>query len=88
MRVIFKGDPTELERGEGLSCVKTTLFGVTFPMSAEVDISHLPEGAQKKIIGNPHFAVAGVDAPAAPLVLPVSSGKKGGTKVSAIVEES
>jgi len=81
MRVIFIGDPAELERNEGLSRLQTVMFGVTFPMSAEVDIAHLSEAQKSKVLGNPHFRAAGVDAPAAPLVVPVSgalaSGKRG-----------
>lgn len=73
MRVIFIGDPVELERAEGLSRMSTTLYGVTFPMSAEVDISHLPLPLQQKVLRNPHFRAAGVDAPAVPLVFPVSA---------------
>lgn len=88
MRVIFIGDPAELERNEGLSRMSTTMFGVTFPMSAEVDVSHLPEGLKQKLLTNPHFRPAGVEAPAAPLVLPasVSGGKKGGAKAPASEE--
>lgn len=71
MKLIFTGDPTELERGEGLSRLSTTVYGVTFPMSAEVDVTHLPEKLQQKLLNNPHFRAAGVDAPAAPrLILP------------------
>ena len=73
MRVIFIGDPIELERGEGLSRLSTTLYGVTFPMSAEVDVSHLPEAQKRKLLTNPHFRAAGVDAPAAPLIIPASA---------------
>ena len=72
MKVIFTGDPIELERGGGLSRVTTTLYGITFPMSAEVDVSHLPQKLQQKLLGNSHFRAVGVDAPAAPLVLPES----------------
>lgn len=70
MRVIFTGDPTEIERAEGLSRVSTELYGVKFPMSVEVDVSHLPLKLQQKLMHNPHFRVAGIDAPAAPLILP------------------
>lgn len=72
MRVIFTGDPIELERAEGLSRLSTTLYGVTFPMSVEVDISHLPPPLQQRVLRNPHFRAAGVDAPAAPLLLPTA----------------
>lgn len=72
MKVIFSGDPIELERGEGLSRVTTTLYGVVFPMSVEVDVSHLSEVQKRKLLNNPHFRAAGVDAPAVPLVLPAS----------------
>ena len=70
MRVIFTGDPTELEAGEGLSRVSTTQFGKVFPMSAEVDVSDLPEAQQRKLLNNPHFRVAGVEAPPVNLILP------------------
>jgi hypothetical protein len=85
MRVIFTGDPAELERNEGLSRLHTEMFGVRFPMSAEVDISHLPEGAQKKILGNPHFRAAGVDALAATTLVVPASVKK--AKSAATVAE-
>ena len=62
MKVIFIGDPLELERGESLSRLSTTLYGVTFPMSAEVDVSHLSDDQKRKLLNNSHFRVAGVDA--------------------------
>ncbi len=70
MRVIFTGDPTEIERAEGLSRVSTELYGVKFPMSVEVDVSHLSPVLKNKLMHNPHFRVAGIDAPAVPLILP------------------
>lgn len=73
MRVIFTGDPAELAQEGGLSRTSTTIFGKRFPMSAEVDVSDLPEGQRKKLVNNPHFRVVGVDAPAVPLVVPVSA---------------
>lgn len=62
MKVIFTGDPLELERGESLSRLSTTMYGVHFPMSAEVDVSHLDKKLQQKLLNNSHFRVAGVDA--------------------------
>lgn len=76
MRLIFIGDPVELEgmaNGHGLSRTSTTIYGVTFPMGAEVDVSHLPPKLQQKLLQNPHFRGAGVEAPAAPLLVPVSA---------------
>lgn len=73
MRVIFIGDPIEMERGEGLSRLSTSIYGATFPMSAEVDVSHLSEAQKRKLLNNSHFRAAGVDAPAVPMVLPVSA---------------
>jgi hypothetical protein len=73
MKVIFTGDPIELERAEGLSRLSTQMFGMNFPMSAEVDVSHLSDKQKLKLANHSHFRVAGIDAPAAPLVLPVSA---------------
>ena len=73
MKVIFTGDPIELERAEGLSRMSTTLFGVEFPMGAERDVTHLTDVQKRKLLTNPHFRAAGVDAPPAPLVVPVSA---------------
>lgn len=72
MKVIFTGDPIELERGEGLSRLSTQLFGKTFPMSAEVDVSDLSETQKRKLLNNPHFRAVGVDALPVALVLPAS----------------
>ena len=73
MRVIFFGDPIELERGEGLSRLSTTLYGVTFPMSAEVDVSHLSEVQKRKLLNNPHFRPAGVEAGPQRLIIPAAA---------------
>lgn len=73
MRVIFIGDPAEIARGEGLSRLSTTLYGVTFPMSAEVDVSHLTDKQKHKLLNNGHFRAAGLDAPPVPLIVPVSA---------------
>lgn len=70
MKLIYAGDPQELEQGTGLSRLSTTVYGVLFPMGAEVDVSRLPEKQQLKLLNNPHFRAAGVDGPAVPLVLP------------------
>lgn len=71
MKVIFTGDPIELERGEGLSRLSTTLYGVNFPMSAEVDVSHLLDVQKRKLLNNSHFRVVGVDAETPrPLIIP------------------
>lgn len=76
MRVIFQGDPNEIEgmaKGLGLSRTSTVMFGVVFPMSAEVDVSHLSEVQQRKLANNSHFRVAGVDAePVRTLILPAA----------------
>lgn len=61
MKVIFVGDPLELERGESLSRLSTTMYGVTFPMQAEVDVTHLSDQQKRKLLNNSHFRVAGVD---------------------------
>lgn len=71
MLVIFKGDPNEHAKGEGLSRTSITLDGVYFPMGQAVDASALPARAKDKMRRNPHFEVLG-DAPAfalAPSVL-------------------
>ena len=73
MKVIFIGDPIELERGESLSRLSTSMYGITFPMQAEVDVSHLSEVQQRKLLNNSHFRAAGVDAPPAKLILPVGA---------------
>lgn len=72
MKIIFTGDPIELANGQGLSRLTTQMYGVTFPMGAEVDVSHLSETQKKKLLNNSHFRPAGVDAPPAALILPVS----------------
>lgn len=73
MKVIFTGDPIELQRNEGLSRMSTTLFGVDFPMGAERDVSHLSEQQKRKLLNNPHFRAAGVDAEA-PRTLIIPAG--------------
>ncbi len=74
MKVIFTGDPLELERGESLSRLSTTMYGVHFPMQAEVDVSHLDKKLQQKLLNNSHFKVAGVDAETPrPLIIPASA---------------
>lgn len=73
MKVIYTGDQNEIERGEGLSRLSTALFGMTFPMSAEVDVSHLPDGQKRKLLNHPHFRAAGVDAAPVPLIIPASA---------------
>jgi len=87
MRVIFIGDPIELERGEGLSRLSTTLYGVTFPMSAEVDVSHLSEMQKRKLLNNPHFRPAGVDAGPQQLVLPAAATPEAESAESAAATE-
>lgn len=73
MKLIFAGDPVELERGEGLSRMSTSIYGVHFPMSVEVDVSHLSDKQKQKLLNNPHFRAAGVDAIPMPLVIPQSA---------------
>jgi len=85
MRVIFTGDPIEMERGESLSRLSTQIYGVTFPMSAEVDVSHLSEVQQRKLLNNPHFRAAGVDAPAVSLIVP--SAARTAASADEVVEE-
>lgn len=73
MKVIFTGDPAELEAGAGLSRLSTAMFGKVFPMGAEVDVSDLPQDQLRKLLGNPHFREAGVDGPRAPFIIPASA---------------
>lgn len=73
MKVIFTGDPQELEAGAGLSRLSTQMFGKTFPMGAEVDVSDLSHDQLRKLLGNPHFKDSSeVGAMRAPLILPAS----------------
>lgn len=62
MLVIFRGDPAELARGEGLSRLSLDLWGVHFPMNATVDVAHLTIAQQQKLARNPHFEVVESDA--------------------------
>jgi len=73
MKVVFTGDPQELEVGAGLSRLSTAMFGKIFPMGAEVDVSDLNQDQVRKLLGNPHFKEASVaSAVRAPLILPAS----------------
>lgn len=65
MRIVYTGDPIEIERGEGLSRLSTSIYGVHFPMNAEVDVSHLHPVQQQKLLRNSHFRPA--DVPASPV---------------------
>ncbi len=73
MKVIFTGDPQELDIGAGLSRLSTVMFGKTFPMGAEVDVSDLSQDQLRKLLGNPHFRDASAVAPRVSLVLPASA---------------
>jgi len=74
MKVVFTGDPVELEAGEGLSRVSTSMFGKFFPMGVEVDVSDLSQDQVRKLLGNPHFKEASVaNAVRAPLIVPASA---------------
>lgn len=65
MRVVFRGDPVELERGQGLSRTSLDLWGVHFPMNVAVDVSHLDADMQRRLSRNPHFQVVADEAPVA-----------------------
>lgn len=65
MHVIFRGDPLELARGEGLSRTSLPLWGLTFPMGVAVDVSSLSLEQQAKLSRNSHFEVVSDAAPAA-----------------------
>lgn len=73
MKVIFTGDPQELEAWAGLSRLSTQMFGKNFPMGAEVDVSDLNQDQLRKLLGNPHFKDSSeAGAVRAPLILPAS----------------
>lgn len=90
MIVIFRGDPNEIARSGGLSRTNVEWYGLNFRMGLPVDVSGLSEAQKRKLRGNHHFEVVseGVDAPAAPLVIPASAaapvaadaGDEGGTE--------
>lgn len=56
MKIVWLGDEDALE---------TKAYGVTFEPGVEVDVSSLPEWAQRKLANNPNFKVGGAIAPAA-----------------------
>ncbi len=72
MKVIFTGDPVELEMDRGLSRTSTHLFGKTFPMGAEVDVSDLSQDQLRKLLGNPHFRDASVGGARVQFIVPAS----------------
>lgn len=65
MKLIFRGDPIEIERGLGLSRQSITLEGVTFALGVPTDASALSPRLQAKLRNNSHFEVVVEDAPAA-----------------------
>lgn len=65
MKIIFRGDPIELERGGALSRQSITLEGVQFNMGVPTDASGLSAKLLAKLENNPHFEIvaeAGVAA--------------------------
>lgn len=66
MKLIFRGDPNELQSGGALSRQSLTLEGVFFPMNVAVDASSLSERLKAKLKNNGHFEVVEDAAPAAP----------------------
>lgn len=65
MKLIFRGDPIELERGGALSRQSITLEGVTFVMNEARDASALSPKLQAKLRTNNHFEVVAEDDVAA-----------------------
>jgi hypothetical protein len=65
MKLIFRGDPIELERGGALSRQSITLEGVTFVMNEARDASALSPRLVAKLRSNAHFEVVAGDEPAA-----------------------
>lgn len=64
MKLIFRGDPIELERGGALSRQSITLEGVTFVMNEARDASALSPKLLAKLRGNAHFEIV-ADEPVA-----------------------
>ncbi len=65
MKLIFRGDPIELERGGALSRQSITLEGVTFVMNEARDASALSPKLLAKLRGNAHFEIVAEEEPAA-----------------------
>lgn len=61
MKLIFRGDPIELERGGALSRQSITLDGVTFVMNEARDASALSPKILAKLRGNAHFDIVAED---------------------------
>lgn len=72
MQVIFRGDPIELARGEGLSRMSLDLWGAHFPMGQPVDVSHLSDGFKARLRNNAHFEVV-AEATPAPIPQPAAA---------------
>lgn len=69
MKLIFRGDPIELERGGALSRQSITLEGVTFVMNEARDASALSPKLLAKLRGNAHFEIVAEEvSPAAGIV--------------------
>jgi hypothetical protein len=64
MQVIFRGDPLERARGQGISRTAITIEGVIFVLDEPRDASSLSDRAKRKLAANNHFEV--VAAPEAP----------------------
>lgn len=80
MLVIFRGDPNEYEKGEGLSRTSITIDGVLFPMGQAVDASTLSPKQKEKLGRNPHFEVLG-DAPAFAPPTPILADEDAGEAI-------
>jgi hypothetical protein len=61
MKLIFRGDPIELERGGALSRQSITLEGVTFVMNEARDASAISPRLLAKLRGNAHFEIVAED---------------------------
>lgn len=74
MKLVFTGDPAEIEAERGLSRTSTVMFGKFFPMGAEVDVSDLNQDQLRKLLGNREFTEASVaGAMRGPLIIPASA---------------
>lgn len=65
MKLIFRGDPIELQRGGALSRQSITLEGVTFVMNEARGASALSPKLLAKLRGNAHFEIVAGDEPVA-----------------------
>lgn len=81
MKLIFRGDPLELERGGSLSRQSITIEGVMFPLNQPVDASGLSDRTRAKLAANSHFEVVSeVEAPAAEAKAEEPAARKSTTK--------